>query len=75
MSKKTLYFVRSDNLDGENQDLLVIALNRKQAIELWAVYFHLVDEGDCTPLWVGEVPGVEPTAGVGPLAWGSIQPK
>lgn len=70
--KNALFFVRADNCDGENQDLLVIASDATQAEEFWYKHFELEDNEK--PQWVNVVPGVTPTADAGPISWSDINP-
>lgn len=72
--KNSLFFIRADNCDGENQDLLVIASDAVQAEKFWYDYYELEDEVEEKPLWVRGVPGVVPTAEAGPIAWNDIHP-
>ena len=69
--KNSLFFVRADNCDGENLDLLVIASDAVQAEKFWYEYHD--QEGE-KPEWVRGVPGVTPTAEAGPIAWDAINP-
>lgn len=54
MNLVSLFFVRADDPNGENLDLLVEALNRDDAEALWQDHFEL--ETGCKPLWIGVVP-------------------
>ena len=71
--KNSLFFVRADNCDGENQDLLVIASDVVQAEKFWATHYELDD--DEKPQWVRGVPGVSPTADAGAIPWDAINPE
>lgn len=72
--KNSLFFVRADNCDGENQDLLVIASDVVQAEAFWRSYFEDSLSDSDNPEWVRGVPGVTPTAEAGPISWNAINP-
>jgi hypothetical protein len=64
-----LYYVRWNNEDGVNQDLLVRAVSVELATRSWRAHFGLAS--DTTPQWVGQVPLVNKP---GPIDWGAIRP-
>jgi hypothetical protein len=69
MQSNQLFFVRADNGDGENLDLLVVAEDKMQAETLWRTHYDV----DASPEWVGTVPGVAPTSETGAIDWASIR--
>lgn len=69
-----IYFVRSDSVDGDNQDLLVRAAASEDCPAIWREAFGLDDTDE--PQWVGQVPGVVSTSATpGAIDWGSINPN
>ncbi|KWT98085.1 MULTISPECIES: hypothetical protein [unclassified Variovorax] len=67
-----LFYIRDNNPDGENLDLLVVAPDKAQAVAFWTQHFEL-PEGSA-PEWVGAVPGVAPTtAEPGAIDWEAIR--
>lgn len=69
---KKLFFVRADNDDGENLDLLVVAQDKPAAEAAWRTHYEL--SSDDRPNWVGDVPGVTPDASCeeGAIDWEAI---
>jgi len=69
----TLFYVRAD-IEGENQDLLVIAEKAEDCAAIWREHYELASQDK--PMWVGEVPGVAAVANSKPGAvdWGRINP-
>lgn len=68
-----LFFVRADNADGENLDLLVVAENKASAEASWRTHYGL--DFESVPEWVGDVPGVVPVEGCdeGAIDWDAVR--
>ncbi len=68
-----LFFVRADNSDGENLDLLVVAPDKAEAEAHWRSHYGL--DFESRPDWVGDVPGVLPMASceAGAIEWDAIR--
>lgn len=71
-----LFFIRADDADGSNQDLLVEAPNKILARALWHTYFNHEDDYETEadwpqPLYMGEVPL---TGKMGAIRWDVIIP-
>lgn len=62
-----LFFVRADDSDGNNLDLLVESVNPIQAALLWNSHFGL--SGTVEPQWVGLV---KTTGKTGVIDWDTI---
>lgn len=69
-----LYFVRADDSDGENKDLLVVAANKVHAQKIWEAYFDVDNSSEPAPTYIGVVPGVTPSREAGPISWSDINP-
>jgi hypothetical protein len=67
-----LFFVRADDVDGHNRDLLVVAARQSDTFGLWRKHYEL-DASDL-PEWVRPVPGVTPNRAPGPIGWEEIEP-
>lgn len=67
-----LFFVRADDVDGNNQDLLVVAPLQADAFEFWRKHYELAEQE--MPEWVRPVPGVTPNREPGPISWDEIEP-
>ena len=67
-----LWYVRAQNTDGEDLDLIVRAPNKNDAKRLWeAYYLNVSDEGDALPEvdWIGQIPE---TTNHGAIPWDTI---
>lgn len=70
MTSISLFYVRGDDTDSGNLDLLVEAKNTVRAVQLWHTHFNLSE--DQVPQWVGQVPL---TGKEGAVDWNNIAPK
>lgn len=68
-----IFFVRADDENGENQDLLVVATDKAQVVGYWREYYDLDDSH--SPDWVGALPNASSTDTPGPIPWAVINPK
>lgn len=65
-----LFFVRADNTDGGNLDLLVAAEHKEPARKVWSDRYEADDDA---PDWIDVVPGVPPVCEPGPIKWDAIR--
>ncbi len=72
-AKLKLFYVRADNSDGENLDLMVVAQNKEQVRKIWSDHFEIEDDDDEAPAWIGVVPGVTPACEPGVIEWEAIR--
>ena len=76
-----LWYVRAQDTNGDDMDLLVVAATEQRARQLWREYYEsTVEEGDLLLEhfpdidWVGPVPGVTPDPGPErAIPWAEIQ--
>ena len=64
-----MWFVRAEDEDGNNFDLILRAANRDRAIELWKQYFKFEEGREPQIDYVGSVPEV---VGEGVVNWGEV---
>ncbi len=75
----SMFYVRADNCDGENFDLVVIAEHERQAIEIWARHYYqdelLISESDfIAGRWADEGVGLMMLAAHGDLEQVGLEP-
>jgi hypothetical protein len=68
----SVFYVRADTADGDNQDLLVCASVIADVASIWRATYEL-DESN-TPMWIGQLPGVSAEGEARALDWGLINP-
>jgi len=64
-----LWFVRADDADGNNNDLLVWAAGEDEVLRHWREYFYPDDEPDTSPEWIKPIPLARRP---GPISWDEI---
>lgn len=67
-----LFYVRADDVDGNNRDLFVVAAAQADVSGFWRAHYEL-DDGD-VPLYFRPIPGVTPNRALGPIGWDEINP-
>jgi hypothetical protein len=67
-----LFFIAAKTVDGDSQDLHVVAADAVTATEFWRSHYEL--DADDSPEWVRPIPGVTPTCAPGAIGWEVINP-
>lgn len=67
-----LFYVRADDVDGNNLDLHVVAEKQADVFAFWRDAYGLLETD--MPEWVRAIPGVSTNRAPGPIGWNEFAP-